>query len=196
MTFLCQAILLFALRLALAIIGMPIVALALPWSYEVKGTRQANGWYMRRLPSWAWIWDNAQDGSEGDSSRRWLDRDVISSNAWLNRWWWLAVRNPVNNASRTWSIFSLSLTEVSSWTYAGNLNVRDLIGLTGWQFVTARVEERTYQGFYLVRQWGNSKRGLVMQIGYKIYPRELANPPANEGRVSFTFEISPFKDIG
>jgi len=201
--FVIKSVWLLALRLVLAMLGIFMVAIALPWSYEVPGTRKANGWYLRSLPRWTWLWGNDRDGAEGDDSRRWLDRDAVFSSKWpgyewLNRWWWLAVRNPVNNATRTWSLFSIDLQQVKVWEWCGQYEVRDKISYEGWQFVQASYRYTShyeYQGIYYVRRWGNTTKALVIQIGFKLYPRELENPPADEGRVSFTFEIAPFKDI-
>jgi len=198
MDFLIKSFFLFLLRLVLALIGLVVVAVALPFSYEVPGTLKANGWYLRLLPPWAWAWSNDRDGAEGDDQRRWLDRDAIFTNAWLNRWWWLAIRNPFNNGTRSWQLFSIDLDEVCAHKYVGQFDVRDKFGYEGYQFVSAvsiNPIARACEGLYYVRRWGSSDYGFVIQIGFKLYPRELKKPPTDEGRVSFTFELAPLKKI-
>lgn len=75
--------------LALAILGLPIVAVAAAtgsWYYAEQPTRMVGHWRHK----WMWLWDNEEDGIYGD-------QDGYGGRMWWNIFYWSALRNSVNN---------------------------------------------------------------------------------------------------
>lgn len=198
--------LLFLIRVLGILSGYLVVPLSLPFSRVVEGTLRPfsdyphNGsWQLEILPKLFWMWSNDEDGALGDK-RGWWDANTPFGNcrSFMSKFWWLAVRNPFNNASRFSSFFACNITN-KDWEWYGQEYVRDDFSNTGWQlvFATDKDTKKIHGGFYWVHRWGSSNRALVVQLGNKIYPRHrwvVENDPI-ESFKGFTFEINPFKDI-
>ena len=184
-------------------------------------------WSLYRLPKWALFWDNPEDGVLGDDSLRWWLRDCPTGDArdWKCRYIWIAIRNPANYTKRI--LLGCDIRKYSYFGYGGlrrdrmdvlncltinkkdleiksgfhvehiggvsSFDVKDKIGLTGWQFLKCG----PYYHIYIVKRYGNSNRGFVLEFGNKFrlshitaeYDKEI------DYYKGFTFEINPFKRI-
>lgn len=178
-------------RLVLIAAGLVVVPLALPfagWGHSVDDRR-----YIRVLPRWAWLWSNDFDGSLGDK-RGWWDAHApfgLGASHWFSQFWWLAIRNPVNNLRRTaWG--SCPVSECLIW-YSGLRDVADKPGQYGWQLVTAvhRTTGKKWRGFYLAWEL-TPHRAFVVRLGFKIAPRHENSGEPPKG---FTFKINPWKAV-
>lgn len=158
------------------------------------------------FPRIFWPWDNLEDSSMGDI-RGWWDRNCYKQDATLfvNRFWWMAVRNPFNNFKRY--VLGCDIREYDIEKLFGDDYVRDDLKNHGCMLLKAspspfskKVVPRYH--FYLVWPWkhvvGGSTRAVVIQIGNKIH---LSHDVDTEEDVydywkGWTFEINPWKDIG
>lgn len=188
---LIQWALLIAVRVILILLGLPIVALAIP--FRVDGVSASDGRPIVNLPRWAWLWGNDFDGLSGDKRGWWADNTPFgwAVDSFAAMWWWAAIRNPVNNLRLVPGI-SCPVSECLI-TYSGSYAVEDKPGMSGWQFVTAqRVGGRSrWCGFYLVHQWSDT-RAFVIRIGYKIKPSHQGGDEPAKG---MTFKLNPLKEI-
>ena len=206
---LVQWAVLAVVRLVLLLVGLPLVAVAI--LFAVPGYSLSDGRRIVDLPRWAWLWGNAFDGLGGDKRLWWaancdalvlfgllpllrrlgLPLAPLRVTSWLARWWWAAVRNPVNNL-RLVPGFNCPVSECVI-RFLGASVVEDKPGYSGWQFVAARHAggRSRWYGFYLVHQW-NTSRAFVLRLGYKIKPEHEGSDEPGKG---MTFKINPFKAI-
>jgi len=146
-----QWLALLVVRGVLILVGLPAVALAIPFS--VIGHSVSDGRLIENLPRWAWLFGNDYDGLQGDKRGWWDDNcdaavlfgllpllrrlgvplDPLTKTDWLARWWWAAVRNPVNNL-RLVAGFNCPVSECVIRFLGGSV-VEDKPGYSGWQFV-------------------------------------------------------------
>ena len=154
---LIQWSLLIVIRIPLVIIGIFVVPIALLSAREVATQRGL----IELLPDWAWIWSNDRDGSKGDI-RGWWEKNAVfpgGANAFMNQWWWLAIRNPVNNMRFTRGL-AVDMREATVHCLGGQDLVHD--DIYGWQFLQADGPKYHYYSFYMVCPWIN------IRIGHKI----------------------------
>jgi hypothetical protein len=180
---------LLLLRLVLIIVGLPIVAVALPFRRNTTSVSDQRPIVV--LPSWAWLWSNDYDGVLGDK-RGWWDANApfgLGANHLFSMWVWTAVRNPVNNLRLIPGV-SCPVNECHI-SHAGQRTVEDKPGQGGWQFVTAARRSSRWYGFYAVYQWSDT-RAFVVRIGYKIKPGHMLTVEPPKG---MTFKINPWKAI-
>lgn len=200
---------LLVVRVVLILVGLPVVALAMPFS--VIDHSVSDGRLIENLPRWAWLFGNDYDGLQGDKRGWWgancdasvlfgllpllrrlgVPLDPLTKTDWLARWWWAAVRNPVNNL-RLVPGFNCPVSECVI-RFLGAPVVEDKPGYSGWQFVAARHAggRSRWYGFYLVHQW-NTSRAFVLRLGYKIKPEHEGSDEPGKG---MTYKINPFKAI-
>lgn len=189
--FLLEWLFLALVRVALTAAGLVVVPLALP--FRDWASSASDGRPITVLPRWAWLWSNDFDGTEGDKRGWWHSNAPFGLGAhhWFSRFWWLAIRNPVNNLRRT-SLGSCPVDECYIYWW-GDFKVADKPGMGGWRLSEAkhRVTGKRWRGFYLVRQW-NDSRALVVRLGFKIEPwhENSGEPPKG-----FTFKLNPWKAI-
>lgn len=206
---LVQWAVLLVVRVALIVVGLSVVAVAI--LFAVPGFSLSDGRPIWNLPAWAWLFGNDYDGLDGDKRRWWADNcddlvlfgllpllrrlgftvDWLAVDSWLARWWWAAVRNPVNNL-RLVPGFNCPVSECEI-RYLGDYAVEDKPGQGGWQFVSARRRggvSRWY-GFYLALPYGPT-RAFVLRLGYKVKP---AHQDTDEPGKGMTFKINPAKAI-
>lgn len=206
---LLQWAVLLVVRVALIVVGLLVVAVAIP--FAVPGLSVSDRRPIVNLPRWAWLFGNDYDGLDGDKRKWWADNcdayvlfgllpllrrlgvplDPLTKTHWLARWWWAAVRNPVNNL-RLVPGFNCPVSECVI-RFLGSPMVEDKPGYSGWQFVAARHAggRSRWYGFYLVHQW-NTSRAFVLRLGYKIKPEHEGSDEPGKG---MTFKINPFKAI-
>jgi len=204
-----QWVALLAVRLVLIVLGLPLVAVAIP--FAVPGHSLSDGRRIVNLPRWAWLWGNDFDGLDGDKRLWWADscdalvlfgllpllRRVglplgsLPVTSWLARWWWAALRNPVNNL-RLVSGVSCPVSECAI-AYLGQYSVEDKPGKGGWQFVraTRRGGLSRWYGFYAVREL-SATTARVVRLGFKIKPSHDGSAEPAKG---MTFKASLAKDI-
>ena len=206
---LVQWVALALLRLVLLLVGLLVVAVAVP--YAVPGVSLSDQRPIVNLPSWAWLFGNDFDGLDGDKRLWWaINCDALvfwgllpwlrakgfpvaplPVTSWLARWWWAAVRNPVNNMR----LVGLGSCPVSDCAidFLGHVVVEDKPGQGGWQFVRARhrVGLLRWYGFYFVRVTGPAT-AVVARFGFKIKPSHQGTTEPPKG---MTFKVSLNKDI-
>lgn len=155
-------------------------------------------WIREVFPRIFYPWDNLEDSSVGDQ-RGWWDLNCFGSDSrrFLNRFWWLAIRNPFNNFKRY--ILGCDVRKYTMKLLAGQPYVRDDFDSVGWQFIKAEPKEGKIPcyTFYGVWRYGSSNRALVIQLGNKVrlehnHKVEIEEIDYFKG---FTFEIALFKDI-
>ncbi|MNF56513.1 hypothetical protein D3C84_380020 [compost metagenome] len=184
-----QWVFLFLSNVVLVFIGLVYVAIAIPFAKD--GASISDGRRILNLPRWAWLFGNDADGLLGDKRGWWAENTPfgIDVNSFLAKWWWAAIRNPVNNKRRL-SLYSAPIVG-SKITYSGNYTVEDKPGMGGWQFVTAEQGGKKWYGFYLVHEWSLT-RALVIRLGFKIKPSHAGKDEEPKG---MTTKINPFKAI-
>jgi hypothetical protein len=196
-------------RLGLIVLGLPVVALAT--FFPVAGVSVSDGRAIVNLPRWAWLFGNDYDGLDGDKRNWWADNcdaqvlfgllpllrrigipvTPLGVTSWLARWWWAAVRNPVNNM-RLLSVFSCPVNDCLI-EHLGDDVVEDSRGLGGWQFVVAQRPYGLYRWFGLYCVWQLSEtRAFVLRLGFKIKPEHA---DAGEPAKGMTFKLNPWKQI-
>lgn len=166
---------LFLLCIPLTIAGLFVVPVALLFpddSQKAATIRQVDGawWWLRRLPRWAFLWDNPLDGSLGDSRQlRWALRDIPFG--WKNtdfraQWWWLAVRNPLHWFKSFWLV--CDVRRCRFFLLAGQPFVRDRLDATGYQLALAvRDDGALYWRFYGVWKWPGMDRAAILEVGHE-----------------------------
>jgi hypothetical protein len=181
---------LLLIRAALIILGLGVVALAIP--FRVPGASASDGRPITNLPRWAWLFGNDYDGLLGDKRAWWAKNTPfgLAVDSYLAMWIWAAWRNPVNNL-RLVPGLSCPVSECAI-TYRGNYVVEDKPNLGGWQFVTAASRTSRWYGLYVVHEWSPT-RAFVLRIGYKIKPIHAVY--ANEPAKGMTFKINLWKSI-
>lgn len=205
----CQWLALAVLRLGLLLLGMPLVAVGV--FFAVPGASLSDGRAIVNLPRWLWLWGNDFDGLDGDKRQWWAancdalvlwgllpwlrTRGVplgsLPVTAWLARWWWAAVRNPVNNLRLVpWLSCPVSECDIA---FLGDYTVEDKPGQGGWQFVraTRRGGRSRWYGFYVVRVT-SATTAAVLRLGFKIKP---AHQGSDEPAKGMTFKLNPTKAI-
>lgn len=189
-----------AVGIMLGFFMVPLMLLFGQWntSSAVKFTEHPGEWMQEVFPKVFWPWDNVEDSSTGDKRGWWhVNCFFKDSRKWINRFWWLAVRNPFNNFKRY--VIGIDVRDYVVLKLAGQMYVRDDIASVGWQWLKAESlkDKMPRYMFYGVWRYGTSKRALVVQIGNKI--KMDHNYQVEEKEIDywkgFTIEVNPFKDI-
>jgi len=166
------------MRVLLIPLGLIIVPTALVFAKEEDG--------VRRLPSWASLWDNPDYGTYGNNSyqtnKAYNPLFYKNPKGFWSQYYWLCIRNPVNGATRS-KLFSVSQSDCDFVRYTGNIKVDNY--LLGFQFVYAKSGARLYTGVYLYNKYGEYR------IGFKLLPDE----PKRSRRTGMTFIINPLKNL-
>lgn len=145
-----QIVLFFLIQVVGILLGYPLVAIGLMFTTINESTRKAftdyntnRFWVQESMPSILYWWDNLEDSCRGDH-RGWWDLNSFFSNSelWINKWWWLVVRNPFNNFKRY--ILGCDVRLYNMVTLYGKSYVRDDFDSTGFQFVVAFPKNFTF----------------------------------------------------
>lgn len=165
-----QFVFLFISNIILVLIGLFVVAIALP--FRVDGVSGSDGRRISNLPRCVWIFGNDYDGVLGDKRGWWAANTPfkLPVDHFISMYTWAALRNPVNNKRFT-SMFSATVAG-SIISYKGNFKVKDKAGQEGWQFVTTENKGKKWYGFYLVKLW-SLERAFVIRLGYKVEPSHI-----------------------
>ena len=126
-------------------------------------------WKLMKMPKIFWPWDNDRDGNLGDVKGKYanIQAPKFLSPYW-KKWYWLVVRNPVNNISRHVPGINCDVSKNHVELLAGKAIISDSSWLTGYQFCKAG---KFYYGFYLVTKPIIGQRGFRIRMGYKIAPQ-------------------------
>ncbi|MHA6236870.1 DUF7338 family protein [Pseudomonas fluorescens group sp. PF-69] len=180
---------LFVCNVVLLLLGLVVVAVALP--FRVPGVSVSDGRPIVNLPRWAWLWGNDFDGVLGDKHGTWAASTPFGwpAASFGAMYTWAALRNPVNNMRRL-SLFACPVAQCTISGY-GQDYVRDSDGQSGWQFVIARCGLRRWYGFYWVHQW-TTARALVVRLGYKI---AISDAGVTEEPIGMTTKLDLYKAI-
>lgn len=183
-----QFIFLLVSNVLLDLIGLLVVAVAIP--FRVEGKSLSDGRPIVNLPKWCWLFGNDYDGLLGDKRGWWKDNTPFNLpvDHFLSMYWWAAIRNPVNNMRLT-SLYSCPV-DGSVITYVGDKRVRDKAGQEGWQFVTTTKGGKKWYGFYWVHLWSD-KRAFVVRFGFKTEPSDEGSKESQ----GMTTKINPYKSI-
>ena len=181
------------LRVVLALVGIFVVPVALLFAHTETSpvTRRYTGWQYKRLPFWAWIWDNETYGTMGNhhwQEARYNPLFYKKPASFWSQWYWLAIRNPTNNMAE-WALSSLDLRETSKVFWVGAASVDNYF--PGWQFVWAKKGIVYYPGIYGMQPIPFTGRALELRLGFKLKPEDNDSEP--DRRVGLTFIINPFK---
>lgn len=202
-------------RTVLILIGIPLSVLAV-FFYQPQTSVKYPGRTIYNAPRWLWLWGNDADGMTGDSRgwwhenadqamffglfpflRRWFPNiPMFDSTHFISMWYWLALRNPVNNL-RYVNLINCVPADYNITLLAGQEFVADKPGLGGFQFVQALPKVKRLPffplpvfGFYFVHEW-SSTRAFVIRLGHKIEPRH-ADTTEPKGMV---FKLNAYKSI-
>lgn len=165
-----------------------------PFSMQNKGRY----WTREVFPKVFWAWDNKEDSSVGDV-RGWWDDNCFGADAYrpINRFWWMAIRNPFNNFKRL--VLGIDIRKYTMSKILGQDYVRDDLQSTGFQLLKATPNAGGIPRYmlYYVRKWEGTDRAIVIQLGNKI---KLSHNTTEEMKEidnwkGFTFEVNPYKDI-
>ncbi len=133
----------FILMTTLMLLGVPLIALAI--HYQAYRDQKDDGFVRTHwVNSWMWLWDNDEDGIDGDaisSTGGWKNLDWIKA---TNRWSvakrifiWSAWRNSVGNARWT-RLFGMTVDprQVHVWypTEEMNLKLGPYLVRQGWRY--------------------------------------------------------------
>jgi len=176
------------LKVIIALVGIFIVPIALPFAREehlkhsLIKKQLYYAWEYKRLPKiFAW-WDNADYGVQGNDVFR---REAYNPfhervGGFLSNWYWLAIRNPANGLYKT-RLFSVVPKELDYMAWLGSQLVDN--NKPGWQFVFGRKGRRLYTGLYYYKGSGEYR------FGFKLLPTERTR----EREIGLTFIANPFK---
>lgn len=183
-----QFLSLFVANVVLDVIGLVVVAIALP--FRVKDYSGSDGREISNLPKWAWLFGNDYDGVLGDKRGWWAANTPfgLPVDNFVSMYTWAALRNPVNNMRRT-NLFSAPV-QGSTITFKGKEHVRDDKDSAGWQFVTTENSGKKWFGFYLVYLWSDT-RAFVIRLGFKVEPKDAGSAE----RQGMTTKVNLWKAI-
>lgn len=199
---------LFLVKLPVQILGLLIVALAIPFRYS-ENTVENDGlsrqysqypelgsWTRWRLPKWALWWDNAYDGLTGDKRGWWANecrKAGRTEYSFLSMYIWAALRNSANYFSRY--VSGVDVSDCTIKMIAGNAEKVDESGASGksWQHLVAinskgKEFHRIFGSFPLF-----GKRSVLVNLGWKIKLDQNGTPKDARGQDRFkgnTIQIS------
>lgn len=189
-----RATLIAVASLFMFLLGLIVVAGALPFAKAVPGTKKPftqfpGEWELVRLPRWALWWDNPVDGMLGDR-RGWWDNYCLTNygtdcRTFYAMWQWAAIRNSSNYWSRI-------TTGVDSYF----CNVSLVANGKYWQLLRGDWNKKVYPLFEGFIPYADGKHGLEWRIGWKLDP---GIPEPNVDRAErcwgSVFRIRPWKAI-
>ena len=110
------------LLLVLMIVGLFVVPIALLFKQPLNTTNNNGLFLPYRLPRWAWLWDNDRDGVQGDNGFNFehCPSYGLKYGGFLCNYIWLAIRNPVSNASWKFGVdaYIERLEKDGNWSFA------------------------------------------------------------------------------
>ena len=201
LTLLFKSIIVFLAGIPITLLGLIVVAIALPFRKEYPETRKPflqypGEWMLVRLPSWALLWDNPHDGAWGDR-RGWWDNECGGCSKFINMYNWMAIRNPANYWSRRVTGVDVSRCEIVK--LGGKDVIEEEPGMKEWQFLVAIRDDGTkFHRFWLSWAFGDGNHAIMIDIGWKIkLAHNAITPDADENdRIKGSvFTLSPYKAL-
>ena len=194
---------LLLVELPLMILGLIVVAIALPFRRTIPGTSKAfteaeGTWELVRLPTWALLWDNPYDGVLGDK-RGWWHIYTDDCRSFKSMYLWTAIRNPTNYFSR--NIAGCNVSECCITKLWGQDTVVEEPGKGGWQLLKAvsTVSGKEYYRLFIVLPYFfDNTHAFMLDIGWKIKlshngtTKDARPQDIYKGNV---FTISPWKGL-
>ena len=197
----------FLAGIPVTILGLPMVALALPFRLYHPETQKAftdprqlpGMWQLITLPAWAKWWSNEFDGAWGDK-RGWWNTNCVNEYGkhcfeFFPMWMWLAIRNPANYWSRVMTGCDVSkclITKLAGQDLADEDH-------PGWSFLVA-TERDTGKQYHLLQFWfpWNAAHGAWGRFGWKIAMSHNGTPadarPQDRIKGS-VYRVSPWKAV-
>lgn len=195
-----QSCAVFALRIVVMLLGLPLVAIGIPFRREFPETRSPftqftsrGDWMLVRLPWWLRPWDNESDGLYGDKRGYWSNVRDGQHASFLSMWLWAAVRNPANYFSR--NTIAIDVTKRGVVKLWGDDDVIEEPGHRNAQFLRSGNFYRLFVSWALP---GRPDKAFMIDIGWKMKLEHNSLPadaPEKERLRGFTFTISPWKHL-
>jgi hypothetical protein len=186
------------MQIPLAILGLFVVPFAMVFARQGLTT---DGRPTGKLPNVLGWFDNAIDGDYGDRRGWWIDN--CSTAAWfgwfpnlkstdfLARYWWLAVRNPINNFKRFVVGADCTRIDIKKHYHCGT----SLIGAdAGSRGASLLIFTRGFWSLEITYDYGNG-RGFYIQSGHKVERKDLSRFTEDDPRRmrGVTLEFNPYK---
>ena len=145
--------------------------------------------------SWGSIWgtyDNPPQGDEGYVSERcFFPNEVTGWKGYINRVWWIGVRNILYGWKK---MFMVPFKSCTTRKFSGNPNISDKYKVPGWLLVRAYCHKGDLQAFEFYGVFPYSKtRNLRMRLGWKIKGDKFDEVGEYAALV---FTINPFDGYG
>lgn len=168
------------------LIGLPVIALAMPFKYYHPTKLTLGKQKLYQLPKFInYIWGNDEDGF-GDKNYAVKDcgyssLDEYNERAWFKQWVWLAWRNPCHNLNINFPLYHVNLKKVTSLEVYGTRPVsnrfnKDGTCQNGFQVAMAYGNNGYLRtGFYAVFRWFKTSYCCRIRIGFKLTEREIRN---------------------
>jgi len=152
----------FILRVVIIIMGLFVCPIAILSAKDGK------------FPKWAYVWDNDQDGYDGNK-KGWLARKRPDINArWWSAYYWCALRNPAFNL-RYWDYTSIDVTTYDDFWFDGNTHAKNYANSFykvrrkiwfDFSILKGETEYRCIYKMFPVRR----DKSIEIFIGWKLYP--------------------------
>lgn len=184
--------LIVALKIALLVMGYPIIAVSLLFAKKEEpkpypGRTVDDSWeYIVLQPKWVQnIWGSDKYGAQGN----WFWNDEQDVTKWLPRFKWLAIRNPVSNIKNLFPFFESEAVEHGKVEYIGTKDLSgNTRGKTGMQLSWYYTKEGKFlAGFHWIKAWKNDRYTRI-KFGFKLNP-------AKEGKVenvAISLNVHPY----
>lgn len=193
----------YVVRMLMVFVGLVACAIGctrIVYSVNPYGLRDAihDAKYIAAGSSGSWLyatfrdavllpWSNYEDGLRGEPSGKWSARRKGKEATWLSMWFWSAVRNPVNYASRVWAFFAVHLADVASIDYWGDYIIdKHSSKWIQWHMVrTTTLDGRRYYGFRMKVRY----LPWLFLVGSKVKPIHRHGDDLDDQRKGCTFRL-------
>lgn len=135
------------------------------------------------LQRFLWLFGNEEDGALGDRRGWWSNNVKGKERNFWNKYWWLTIRNPANNASRYTKLYSCMVNDCNIEYWYDYKTPDDSPLVLGKHFVIAtdRNTDHKYYGYRnvmtLFKKYTDSYTGWALNIvlGFKLKPSHADN---------------------
>lgn len=198
-----KAFFLALLKVAVALAGLIVVAVAIPFRrystvrIQFSQYPQLGEWSLVRLPEWALWWDNPYDGLLGDKRGWWANERGGNHESFLSTWLWAAVRNPANYFSR--NVVGVDVANMVIRLVAGDQEVSEEPGRREWQLLSGVKDGKEVRRFWLCFAYPFAPdHALMIDLGWKIklsHNGTTEDAPPQDRFKGLVFVISPWKSL-
>jgi hypothetical protein len=187
-------------QIPLAFLGLFVVPVAMLFSRPGLTT---DGRPTGKMPNVLGWFDNAIDGDYGDRRGWWIDN--CSKAAWLGwfpklkstdflaRYWWLAVRNPINNFKRFVVGADCTRIAIKKHYHIGTQLIGADVGSRGAALI---IFTRGFWSLEITFDYNNG-HGFCIQAGHKVGAKDLNRFAEDDPRrfKGVTLEFNPYKSF-